>query len=148
MVKEIRLMREQQAHASDDSALVQRKAMIDAQNNAAQLGMTQSNNAAMQDLARMQQYQQTLDANALAQNQSQASAMGHDVVGGSFDVNAANQARLANLAGAASAYTPSVYNLAGSNLDVPNPAMASVAKSAGANKFIMPQTGDLKLGGY
>jgi len=140
-------MRKQQANASQDSELAQRKAMVDAQNNAAQLGMTQANASAQQDLARMQQYQQQLDANALAQNQSQAAGMGHDVVGGSFDINAANSAKLSNLAGAAYGFTPSAANFAGSGLDVTNPALTT-AKSAGANKFTIPQTSDLKLGGY
>jgi hypothetical protein len=116
--------------------------MIDSQNNAAQMGMNQSNSQAQQSLMRAQEYQKAKDAAAMQAATAQAGMTGSAITGGGIDVNALNQAKLANLS-AASSYLPKTSaNLAGSNLNPVNPAMPT-AKS----QFQLPSTTGLTFGG-
>jgi len=142
MVEEIKLMREQQAAAAQDAAAAQRKAMIDAQDNAARLGMTQANTAAGQDLMRMNEYQKAMDATAAAQGAQQAAGMGAGITGGGVDVNAMNQARYSNLGAAAPLLPVSAANVAGLNLPTKNPVAEKMA-----NKFTGPSISGLTFGG-
>ena len=142
MIAQIELMRQQQGAAAQDAAESQRRAMIDAQNNAAQLGMNQSNAQAQQSLLRAQVYQKAKDSAALQAATAQAGMAGSAVTGGGIDVNALNQAKLANLS-AASSYLPrTAANLAGSNLSPVNPAMPTAKR-----QFQIPITRDLTFGG-
>ena len=143
MIKQIELMREQQAQTAADAAAAQRKAMVDSQDNAARLGMTQANTSAEQSLMRMNEYQKAQDAVKRAQAQSEAAGLGDAVTGANFDVNAMNQARISNLAGAAPLLPGTDANLSGSSVPAKNPAMASLA-----NKFVIPSTAGIRLGGY
>lgn len=140
MIKAMELMREQQATAAQDAAMLQRKAMIDAQNNAAELGMRQANTAASQDLSRMQEYQKSLDAQAAVKAQEESAGMGSGVTGGGYDVNAANQVRYGNLGAAAPMLPPTMANIVSG--DVKNPV-----KTATSNKFTLPETSGLTFGG-
>jgi hypothetical protein len=142
MIKAIELMREQQATAAQDASMLQRKAMIDSQNNAAELGMRQANTAASQDLARMQEYRKALDAQAVSKSQEEASGMGTGVTGGGYDINTANQIRYGNLGSAAPMLPPSMGNVIGG--EAKNPVYA---KTAASNKFSLPETAGLTFGG-
>jgi hypothetical protein len=142
MIKAMELMREQQATAAQDAALAQRKAMVDAQNNAAELGMRQANTAASQDLARMQEYQKSLDAQSAAQAQEESMGMGSGVTGGGYDINAANQVRYGNLGAAAPMLPPAMGNVIGGTTQ--NPVME---KRATSNKFSLPEVGGITFGG-
>jgi len=143
MIAEIELMRQQQGAAAQDAAEAQRRAMIDAQNNAAQLGMNQSNSQAQQSLLRAQEYQKAKDSAASQAASAQAGMAGSAVTGGGIDVNALNQAKLANLS-AASSYLPrTAANLAGSNLTPVNPAMPNAKQS----QFQLPSTTGVTFGG-
>ena len=143
MIAEIELMRQQQGAAAQDAAEAQRRAMIDAQNNAAQMGMNQSNSQAQQSLLRAQEYQKAKDSAASQAASAQAGMAGSAITGGGIDVNALNQAKLANLS-AASSYLPrTAANLAGSNLAPVNPAMPNAKQS----QFQIPITADLTFGG-
>jgi len=141
MIKEIELQRQQMAQTAADAAAAQRKAMVDSQDNAARLGMNQANTAADQSLMRMNEYQKSQDAMALAQSQAQAAGLGAGVTGGAFDVNAMNAARMANLGQAAPLLPSTDANFAGSN----NPTRSPVPVMA--NKFTLPSTSGLTFGG-
>jgi hypothetical protein len=141
MIKQIELMREQQAQTAADAAAAQRKAMVDAQDNAARLGMNQANTSAEQSLMRMNEYQKSQDSMKLADAQAQAAGLGGAITGGAFDVNAMNQSRLANLGQASPLLPGSDSNLAGSGVPTRNPVPMM------ANKFVLPNTSGLTLGG-
>jgi hypothetical protein len=142
MIAQIELMRQQQAQTAQDAAEAQRRAMIDAQNNAAQAGMSQSNAQAQQNLMRAQEYQKAQDAAASQSAAAQAGMAGSAITGGPVDLNAMNSAKLANL-GAAAPYLPkTMANLAGSNLQPTNPAQPQQK-----SQFQLPNTMGVTFGG-
>jgi len=143
MIAQIELMRQQQGAAAQDAAEAQRRAMIDAQNNAAQLGMNQSNSQAQQSLLRAQAYQKAKDSTASQAAAAQAGMAGSAITGGAIDVNALNQAKLSNLSAAAYYLPRTAANLAGSNLSPVNPAMPNSKQS----QFQMPRTTGVTFGG-
>lgn len=145
MLKIIEQMKADQALAAQQSAQAQEKALSDAQNTAAQLGMEQANAAAMQDFMRQQQFQQAEDQAAKQQQMAQSSTMGRDIVGPAFDVNAANAARLAGLAGVAGNFTPTMANYSGFGFDFMSP-QAKLRQSKPLNKFTVPQQPLSELG--
>lgn len=143
MIAEMAAMRQQQAEAAKTAAEAQRQAMIDAQNNAAQQGMNQSNAMANQNLMRQQEYQRAMDASASENAYNQALAMGQSMTGGGLDLNALNQARMANY-GAQTPYVPSTMGkqaaaAAGKNEDE--------KKAKLINTFGVPNLQGLVLGG-
>ena len=109
MIAEMAAMRQQQAETAKSAAEALRQAMIDAQNNAAQQGMNQSSAMANQNLMRQQEYQRAMDASASENAYNQALAMGQSMTGGGLDLNAMNQARMANY-GAQTSYIPSTVS--------------------------------------
>jgi len=145
MLKIIEQMKADQAMAAQQSAAAQERALADAQNTAAQLGMQQSNTAAMQDFLRQQQLQQAEDEAAKRQNIAATSTMGRDIVGPAFDVNAANQARLSGLAGVAGGFLPTMANYSGFGFDFMSP-QAKQRQSKPLNKFTVPQQTALEAG--
>lgn len=145
MIAEMAAMRQQQEAAAKAAAEAQRQAMIDAQNNAAQQGMTQSSAMANQNLMRQQEYQRAMDAAAGATASKQAGAMGAGMTGGAFDVNSMEQARLSNL-GAATAYLPpTAANQAAGG--AANMQQKDAKKAQLANSFSLPTTQGLTFGG-
>lgn len=138
MLKVLEEMRKEQRNAASESARMQEEAISEAQNNAAQLGMNQANAAALQELGRMQQFQQAEDAAALGNYQAEVANMGRDVAGGPIDVNAANQAALANAMGAG--YTINTpQQMFGFGFDYLNPATWA-QRAVSANKFQTEET--------
>jgi hypothetical protein len=142
MILEMEKMRQAQSGAAQDAADAQRRAMIDAQNNAAQLGMNQSNAQAQQNLLRAQEYQKAQDAAAAQAAAAQAGMAGSAITGGPIDMTSLNQAKLANLSAASSYLPQTAANLAGSNMAPVNPAMPKAKY-----QFQMPSTNDLTFGG-
>jgi hypothetical protein len=140
MIAELAAMRQQQEASARASAASQRQAMIDAQNNAAQQGMTQSSAMASQNLMRQQEYQRAMDAAAKQAATEQASVAGQGMTGGAFDVNAMNEARMANL-GAPIAYPPKI-GAAGAKIKP-----QETDKTKMANAFGMPSVQGLTFGG-
>jgi hypothetical protein len=139
MLAELALMREQQEAAAKASALAQRQAMIDAQNNAAQQSMTQSSAMANQNLLRQQEYQRAMDAAATSAASTQANAMGQAITGGGLNVNQLNQARLANL-GTVAGYIPP-------GATISKTQQTEVAPTKMGNAFGIPSVEGLTFGG-
>lgn len=131
-------MRRQQEEAARRAAEAQRQALIDAQNNAAQQSMTQSNQLAAQNLMRQQEYQRAIDAARLENMSRQSGGMGQGVTGGAFNVNAMNQARMANL-GTSTSYVPPVV--------VGKQQQQQESSPKTANVFGMPSVDGLTFGG-
>ena len=145
MIAEMKAMRQQQEAAAKAAAEVQRQAMIDAQNNAAQQGVTQSRSLANQNLMRQEEYQKALDSAAGATASKQAGAMGAGMTGGAFDVNSMEQARMSNL-GAATAYIPpTAANQAATG--GAKTQLKDAQKAQLANSFSLPATQGLTFGG-
>ena len=138
MIAELAAMRQQQEAAAKASAALQRQSMIDAQNNAAQQGMTQSNAAASQNLMRQQEYQRAMDAAAIEQASKQAGVMGQGMTGGAFDVNAMNEARMANLGAPATSSAPPAAG---------KTQQKETKKPKMANTFGIPSVEGLAFGG-
>jgi hypothetical protein len=137
MLKVIQQMREDQALAAQQSAQAQERALAQSQDAAAQLAMKQSGEAAMQDLQRQQQYQQSLDAAAAQQQAAASSNTGRDIVGPSFDVNAVNQAKLAGLGEVAAQVNPTLTNYPFLGFDFLSSYAQKPKKTL--NKFTLPQ---------
>ncbi len=133
-------MRQQQEASARASAALQRQSMIDAQNNAAQQGMTQSNAMASQNLMRQQEYQRAMDAAARQNATEQASIASQSMTGGAFDVNAMNEARMANLG------VPATYTTKAGATDAKTKRQET-DKAKLANAFGMPSVQGLTFGG-
>ena len=143
MIAELAAMRQQQDAAAKAAAEAQRQAMIDAQDNAARQGMSQSSAMANQNLMRQQEYQKALDAAARQNATQQASVMGQSMTGGMFDVNAMNQAKTANL-GTSTSYVPKSTGQAGADAKL---KQKEAEKAQMANSFGMPSVQGLTFGG-
>ena len=102
--------------------------------------MTQSNAMASQNLMRQQDYQRAMDSASKQSATDQASVAGQGVTGGAFDVNAANEARMANI-GVSAAYAPK----AGA-VDTKTKRQEA-EKTKMANAFGMPSVQGLTFGG-
>ena len=143
MIAELAAMRQQQAEAAKTAAEAQRQAMIDAQNNAAQQGMNQSNAMANQNLMRQQEYQRAMDASASENAYNQALAMGQSMTGGGLDLNAINQARMENY-GVQTSYVPSTM---GKQAIAASGKNEDEKKAKLINTFGVPNLQGLVLGG-
>lgn len=143
MIAEMAAMRQQQAEAARASAEAQRQAMIAAQDNAAQQGMNQSSAMANQNLMRQQEYQRAMDASASENAYKQALAMGQGMTGGGLDLNAMNEARMANY-GAQTPYVPSAMGKQAAAAASQN---TDTQKSKLINTFGVPSLQGLVLGG-
>lgn len=144
MIKIMEQIRADQALAAQQSAAAQEKAISNAQDKAAQLGMEQSNFAAMQNLLRQQQYQQALDAAAKEQRLAETASAGRDIVGPAFDVNAANAAKMASLAGMSGSFAPSSVGFYGAGFDSFN-QLNPVKRSKPLNAFQLPDQQGLNI---
>jgi hypothetical protein len=138
MLEEIKTQREQMNQAQKTSDEANRKAMIQAQDNAAQQGMTQANFDAQQALGRQQAYQQAVDAASTAAAKAAMGTAGKAQTGGLIDVSGAAAQKLANLGASVGQLPSTAANLA-----------ASAAKPAAqVNQFTLPNTSGVTFGGY
>jgi hypothetical protein len=138
MLKEIELQRQQMADAQKAADEANRRSLIQAQDNAAQQGMTQANMAAQQGLGRQQAYQQAVDSAAQSAAKSAAGLSGAAQTGGPLDVAGAVAQKLANLGTTSGQVAPTTANLAG----------AIANKAVTANQFSLPNTSGVTFGGY
>ena len=138
MLKQIELQREQMAQAQKAADEANRRSLIQAQDTAAQQGMTQANFAAQQGLGRQQAYQQAVDSAAQSAARSASGMAGAAQTGGPVDVSSAAASKLAML-GASSGQLPATpANLAGT----------AATRPATVNAFSLPNTSGVTFGGY
>jgi hypothetical protein len=140
--------------AAAEAARAQREAALAAENQAAEQRMTQSQQAAVDTLKRMESMQSLEDASKKTSYQKEQEAAGLSATGGGYDINAARNAALANLGAASTTLPATAANLA-ANPQLTNPAMTTAGSlnqgsggsSQRSNLFTLPNTKNLVFGG-
>jgi len=153
MLAAIKQMNDQAMAAQDAARRAQAQAIRQSSIQAANQAGTQGSQQAMQQLGLLEQSQKVTDAANLAAQQKAATGLAESATGGTYDLNAARQAQLANLGSAAALLPKTQANQFATDPMSVNPAnktAGSVPANTGvtsANQFTIPTTQGLKFGG-
>jgi len=153
MLAMIKQMNDQALASQNAARKAQERSIYNSQVQAANQAGTQGSQQAMQQLGLLDQSQQAADAATLASQQKAATGLAESATGGTYDINAARQAQLANLGAAASLLPKTQANQFATDPMSMNPAnktAGSVSANTGvtsANQFTIPSTQGLRFGG-